>query len=89
MLRIHRRLAKGMEVLDYYVNKEWKFDNSNCEYLWSIISEKENYIYKVNAKDFTEATAMEFFENGILGARRYLLHQPDETLPSARRWLTM
>lgn len=84
MIRVHKKLAKGMEVLDYYTNNEWHFDNKNAMAIWSLINEMEKKNYRIDLLDFGEDKVIELFENGALGARRYLLKQPDESLPFAR-----
>lgn len=89
MIRVHRKLAKGMEVLDYYTNNEWHFDNTNALEIWAKLNDVEKLAYRMDLSEFDEEKVFEFFENGILGARRYLLNQPDESLPSARRVFIM
>jgi alcohol-forming fatty acyl-CoA reductase len=89
MLRVHRKLAKGMELLDYYTNNEWQFDNTNALKIYGMVNKVESKVYQVHLTDFNDEKANQFFENGVLGARRYLLNQPDEALPSARRMLIM
>lgn len=89
MIRVHRKLAKGMEVLDYYTNNEWQFDNTNAIQVWAKLNDVEKITYRIDLSEFDEKKVFEFFENGVLGARRYLLNQPDESLPSARRVFIM
>lgn len=89
MVRVHRKLAKGMNVLDYYTTNEWNFDNSNATQIWSMINGVELENYRINLTDFGEDKISEYFEDGVLGARRYLLNQPDESIPSARRMMIL
>ena len=89
MIRVHRKLAKGMEVLDYYTNNEWLFENTNALQIWAKLNDSEKMAYRIDLSEFDVTKVVEFFENGVLGARRYLLNQPDESLPSARRVFIM
>lgn len=75
-----------MEVLEYYANNQWDFDNKQG----NIIRAKLNKIEKTNYKcDAEGVDIFKYFENCILGARRYLLKQPDDLLPSARRMMKL
>ena len=82
--RVHERIAKGMEVLQYYANNQWDFDNKHAIIIRARMSEYELQKYKVDAKGID---IYKYFEDCILGGRRYLLKQPDDTIPSARRMM--
>ena len=89
MIRVQKRLAKGIQVLNYYTTNQWNFDITNSTFMWNQMNEAEKITYQCDARDFSEEEAQKYFEDGILGARRYLLNQPDEKLPSAKRLLKM
>ncbi|CAG9804561.1 unnamed protein product [Chironomus riparius] len=82
--RVHERIAKGMEVLQYYANNQWDFDNKHAIIIRGRMNEYELEKYKVDAKGIN---IYKYFEDCILGGRRYLLKQPDEMIPSARRMM--
>jgi fatty acyl-CoA reductase len=84
--RVHERIAKGMEVLEYYANNQWDFDNKHAIIIRARMNETELKKYKVDAKGID---IYKYFEHCILGARRYLLKQTDDMLPSARRMMTV
>lgn len=84
--RVHKRIAKGMEVLQYYATNQWDFSNAHAIIIRSKMTEYELTKYKVDAKN---VDIYKYFENCILGGRRYLLKQTDDMLPSARRMMTV
>lgn len=86
MWKVHERIAKGMEVLQYYANNQWDFDNKHAIIIRAKLNEKEKIRYKCDAEG---VDVYKYFENSILGARRYLLKQPDSRLPDARRMMKM
>lgn len=83
---MHERIAKGMEVLQYYANNQWDFDNKHAIIIRARMNELELKKFKVDAKN---VDIYKYFENCILGGRRYLLKQTDDMLPAARRMMTV
>jgi alcohol-forming fatty acyl-CoA reductase len=73
-----------MEVLEYYANNQWDFDNKHAIVIRARMNETELAKYKVDAKG---VDIYQYFENCILGGRRYLLKQTDDMLPAARRMM--
>lgn len=86
MWRVHERIAKGMEVLEYYANNQWDFDNKHAIIIRAKLNKSEKLKYKCDAEG---VDIFQYFENCILGARRYLLKQSDDLLPSARRMMKL
>ena len=82
MCRVHRRIQKGFEVFEYYANNQWDFENSNLAEIREIVNEKEKVLYQLHGDDMD---LDEYFENCIRAARVFILNEPPETLPSARR----
>lgn len=89
MIRVQKRLAKGLEVLDYYVTNSWEFDNTNCVDIFKLVNDYEEKKYYVAVHKFPADRITKIMKNSVLGARRYLLKEPDETLPSSRKILKM
>jgi len=73
-----------MEVLEYYANNQWDFDNKHAIIIRARLTEADKARYKVDAKG---VDIYKYFENCILGGRRYLLKTPDDMLPAARRMM--
>lgn len=75
-----------MEVLQYYANNQWDFDNKNAIIIRAKLNNLEKKLYKCDAEG---VVVSEYFENCILGARRYLLKQGDEQIPKAKRMMKL
>ncbi|XP_055628468.1 putative fatty acyl-CoA reductase CG5065 [Toxorhynchites rutilus septentrionalis] len=86
LCRVHRRIAKGFEVFEYYANNQWDFDNANVTFLRTTMNEAEKTKFKIDAGG---VVIDEYFENCIWGARRFILKETDDTLPAARRHMTV
>ncbi|XP_039437262.1 fatty acyl-CoA reductase wat [Culex pipiens pallens] len=82
LCRVHRRIAKGFEVLEYYANNQWDFDNAAILYLRTKMNAEEKVKFKIDAAG---VVINEYFENCIWGARRFILNESDDTLPAAKR----
>lgn len=82
MLRVHRRINKGFEVFEYYANKQWDFKNKNAIELRKRLNEKEKTIFKI---DCIGVDINAYIVHCIHAARLYILNEPPETLPAARR----
>jgi hypothetical protein len=85
-VKAHTKLSKGNEVIAYYANNTWEFDNTSCNVVRGLMNETEKEIYKCDSKGID---VEKYFANCFLGARRYLLNEKDETLPRSRRLLKM
>src|SRR5690349_18664372 len=84
--RVQKRVAKGIEVIQYYASNQWDFDNKNQVFMRAKMNKTELTKYKVDAEGID---VYDFFEKSTLGARRYLLNLPDSNLPAARRLMRM
>ncbi|XP_033179622.1 putative fatty acyl-CoA reductase CG5065 isoform X2 [Bombus vosnesenskii] len=84
MCRVQRRIQKGFEVFEYYANNQWDFDNSNIFELRNKLNPVEYKKYQLHGKDMDIDA---YFETCIRAARIYILNEPPETLPAARRHL--
>lgn len=82
MCRVHRRIKKGFEVFEYYANNQWDFDNSNIRAIREKFNSKERNCYQLDGNNMDLDA---YFEACIRAARIYILNEPPETLPAARR----
>ncbi|XP_065078984.1 putative fatty acyl-CoA reductase CG5065 [Ochlerotatus camptorhynchus] len=84
MLKIQKRISEGLETLQYYTTKVWIFKNDNMRAMYSRLSEddREKFYF-----DMTPVHWPTYFLNYILGVRQYVLKEPPETLPKARKLL--
>lgn len=81
-MRVHRRIQKGFDQLEYYASNQWDFSNENLIYLRTKINDVERVKYKIDAGGVDIPS---YFEDCIKAARLYILNEQDDTLPAARR----
>lgn len=82
MKRAVERIEKGMDVVEYYANNQWDFDNRVQGIFRDRLNDLEEDRYKVNSKGISP---IQIFTDSALGCRRYVLKTPDSMLPQARR----
>ncbi|XP_071443977.1 putative fatty acyl-CoA reductase CG5065 [Hetaerina americana] len=82
MVRIQRRIQDGLEVLQYFTTREWKFDNQNYLSLSTSLNTDDQKIFYM---DYAPLNEEEYFKTVLLGARQYCMKEDLSTLPSARR----
>ncbi|XP_044764592.1 fatty acyl-CoA reductase 1-like [Coccinella septempunctata] len=82
LMRVQRRINRGFEVLGYYANNQWTFNNQQLTELRTLMNPTEKKIYKLDLEGFNFD---EYLYNAVLSVRRYLLNEPDETIPASKR----
>ncbi|KAJ2942775.1 hypothetical protein O0L34_g14963 [Tuta absoluta] len=82
LMRVHRRINKGFEVFEYYTNNQWDFKSDKGQMIRKKLNEREHKEYKVDAEG---ADIPQYFEDCVVAARRYILKEPDDTIPAAKR----
>uniref|UniRef100_A0A2A4JS90 Fatty acyl-CoA reductase n=1 Tax=Heliothis virescens TaxID=7102 RepID=A0A2A4JS90_HELVI len=85
MLRkAYTKITKFSEVMAYFATREWKFDNSNTQKLYSEMCEADKHLF-----DFDMSTMdwNDYFYNYIRGVRVYLLKDPVDTVPAGLKKL--
>lgn len=81
MVRVQKRIAVGMEVLQYFTMRRWNFKNDNLKALLNGLNEEEKqkfFIHNINID------IENYFITTILGARQYCMKEPLTTLDRAR-----
>ncbi|XP_014296152.1 putative fatty acyl-CoA reductase CG5065 isoform X1 [Microplitis demolitor] len=86
MCRVHRRIQKGFEVFEYYANNQWDFKNDSIDVIRQRFNDRERINYKLDGDGLDLDV---YFEACIRAARIYILNEPPETLPAARRHLAL
>jgi len=81
LVKLQRRIYIANLALQYYITNQWLFKNEQLVSLRESIiqSDKEAFSY-----DFEVEDVFVFFKNCLIGARRYLLNEPDDTIPDAK-----
>ncbi|XP_053622062.1 fatty acyl-CoA reductase wat-like [Plodia interpunctella] len=84
MLKVYRKVHKLSSVLSYFCTTELTFCNRNTRQLWESTSDEDKKIFPFSMRDVNWD---EFFEEYIVGMRRHLFKDGDDTLPQARiKW---
>ncbi|GJQ78020.1 hypothetical protein Trydic_g2369 [Trypoxylus dichotomus] len=84
--RAQMRIVNGLEILHYYTNRQWVFDNHNVVAIRQWLNPRELSQYTVESGNLD---LEDYMVNAILCARRYYLKEPDKNLPMAKRRMKM
>ncbi|XP_058823561.1 putative fatty acyl-CoA reductase CG5065 [Topomyia yanbarensis] len=84
MVKVQKKITQGLEILQYYTTKVWVFKNDNMLAMYSRLSEQDREKFYF---DMSHVHWPTYFLNYILGVRQFVLKEPPETLPKARRLL--
>ncbi|XP_026740170.1 fatty acyl-CoA reductase wat-like, partial [Trichoplusia ni] len=85
MLRkAYRKITKFSEVMAYFATREWKFDNSNTQKLYSELCDADKHLFDF---DMSALDWNDYFYSYIRGVRVYLLKDPVETVPEGLKKL--
>lgn len=82
MVKIQKRISDGLEVLQYFTTREWKFYNDNTIKMHNELSPTDKETFRIMIYDID---INEYLKNIILGARQYCMKEDLSTLPKARR----
>ncbi|KAK9738277.1 Male sterility protein [Popillia japonica] len=80
--RVQQRITKGFEVFEYYANNQWDFNNDIAMSARSLMNPKERQKYKVDGDGIDY---LDYFTICTHGCRLYILNEPDDTIPAAKR----
>ncbi|CAH2211076.1 jg12316, partial [Pararge aegeria aegeria] len=82
VLKIQRRIYNANCAIAYYLTQQWTFSNKNYLSLRSKIKAEDfkHFYYVMENVDILN----DYIKNCVIGARRYLLKEEDDTLPKAR-----
>lgn len=83
MVHVQKRISVGMEVIQFFTMRNWKFIADNLEGLLDTLTEKEKIMFYFDSK--SEGDEREYLLNSLLGGRQYCLKEPLSNLPKARR----
>ncbi|XP_037820920.1 uncharacterized protein LOC119609941 [Lucilia sericata] len=81
MVRVQKRIATGLEVLQFFTTRAWDFKSNNFRELYKLLTEEEKKIFKINTEDIDDS---DYLKSCILGGRQYVVKEPLCTLPKAR-----
>uniref|UniRef100_A0A1B0FKH3 Fatty acyl-CoA reductase n=1 Tax=Glossina morsitans morsitans TaxID=37546 RepID=A0A1B0FKH3_GLOMM len=84
MIRVQKRIAIGLEVLQFFTTRAWDFKSNNFRELQKSLDSEDQKIFRINIDD---ADDEQYLLSGILGGRQYVMKEPLCTLPRARTHL--
>ncbi|XP_033222704.1 putative fatty acyl-CoA reductase CG5065 [Belonocnema kinseyi] len=82
LLKLQQRFAKGTKYVSYFTTKQWTFSRVNAEKLFTTLPPNE---ITVHPMDPSIINWNEYFEDCVLGTRKYYHKEPDRTTEEARR----
>ncbi|KAH0535819.1 hypothetical protein KQX54_019512 [Cotesia glomerata] len=85
LVKLQRRVYIANTALSYFLTHEWEFKNSNLFGLLSEVPEADakNFLF-----DFASIDVSYYFENCLIGAKKYLLNEKTTDSLAAKRHLT-
>lgn len=72
--------------MEYFTSKDWRFQNSNILFLSENLDDQDKKLFHVSLSNFD---IEEYLKDMILGARKFCVKDPIETLPRAKKRLAM
>lgn len=82
MVRVQNKIKVGMEVLKFVTMNNWQFNSDNFANLVKHQSEDEYKMFLVDT--INHGDPMEYFRISFLGGRKFLGHDPPESIPRAK-----
>ncbi|EAT43246.1 AAEL005296-PA [Aedes aegypti] len=82
LLRLQRRIFDATISLMYFTENEWVFKTDNFRALQSELLEQDRETFDIN---YITNGLSTYFAVCILGARRYLFKEKDDTIPAAKK----
>lgn len=82
MSKVYRKIHKFSTVISYFSTREWVFRSGNVQRLVAKMSERDRKIFFCDLNDLDWDF---FFQSYLRGVRVYLIQDPMETLPEARK----
>ncbi|XP_048004155.1 fatty acyl-CoA reductase wat-like [Leguminivora glycinivorella] len=84
MLKVYRKIHKFSSVLSYFCTREIQFCNRNIRNMWDSTPDDDKQIFPFS---MGEVSWEEYFKQYLIGIRRYMFKESDDTLPQARiKW---
>lgn len=87
MVHVQKRISVGMEVIQFFTMREWKFKSNNLENLAKLQTPEEDEMFKFDSKNTGDE--YDYLKNSFLGARQFCLKDPLSTIKKARTQLRM
>ncbi|CAH0712964.1 unnamed protein product, partial [Brenthis ino] len=80
--KAYEKIGKFSEVISFFAIREWKFHNKNTLNLLKELDDADKHIFNFDIGSFKWD---EYFKDYLKGIRLYLLKDPLETIPQAKK----
>lgn len=84
MMNVQKRIGQGLNVLQYYTARDWKFRNDNLVNLSCEMNDVDKEKFFCDTKPMLPE---DYMRNYVLGVRKFMLKETPESLPKSRRLL--
>lgn len=82
LIKGYKKIHTFIDVLVYFLTREWIFNNENTQKLWKRLTEEDKRLFEFDMNAFTWN---DFLYTYCKGGRTYLLKDPFETVPQGRK----
>ncbi|XP_013107128.1 putative fatty acyl-CoA reductase CG5065 [Stomoxys calcitrans] len=81
LVKVQHKVSAGIKLMQYYTTKEWVFETYKFEELMSNLNKTDADIFNM---DTNQLQFEQYIHHYIMGIRKYMLGESDETIPRAR-----
>ncbi|KAF2895082.1 hypothetical protein ILUMI_11094 [Ignelater luminosus] len=81
MVKMYGKIEKLLDVLGYFMRREWVFRNNNTQELWKMLNDEDKKLFEF---DMSLLDWDMFFYTYVRGVRVYLVKDPLNTIAEAR-----
>lgn len=82
IVKIYTKVFYYLDVYNFYVERKWKFSNTNLKQIFSKMSEKDHHEFPCTA---IEEAAIPFIKMSYIGLRKHFLKETDKDMLEGRR----
>nr|CAD7431151.1 unnamed protein product [Timema monikensis] len=84
MVRVHDKLQRAVSCLEFFTTHEWRFTNDNMTRLMARLHPRDRKIFNFDIADLDWKV---YWEQYVLGTRKFILKEDPSTFPAARSHL--
>ncbi|XP_044262747.1 fatty acyl-CoA reductase wat-like [Tribolium madens] len=82
----YRKISKLISLLSFFTTRSWTFETNNTERLFDKLDDKDKVVFNFDMKSFNWE---KYWDKVIVGGRIYLLNDPLETVPKAKKKMVL
>ncbi|XP_072760080.1 fatty acyl-CoA reductase 1-like isoform X2 [Anoplolepis gracilipes] len=82
LLGLKKKIYVANRALEHFTFNEWKFDNANSRRLISLVPSSDNR--EMFSNDLSDVDIEKYIRNGLIGIKKYLLHEDMNRLDAAK-----